>query len=245
MSSHLTAFLTKPLLRQALWFLLVLALHSVVVVTLFWPVTPVADAIEPPSLKGVLVQHVTTQESTPEPVIDTPEPPQVKPEVPKPVKPKPIEPKPEPVKPIEKAAKPIPVSDTGTLVQSDAAEAEPVPTLSEPQQAAVSAEPTAAKPKPAAAPVKMPDAHAGHLQNPAPVYPMLSRKRKEQGTVILKLLVRLDGSVSDISIHQSSGFTRLDESAVQAVKRWHYTPAVQDGIAIDYWHFQPVVFSLN
>lgn len=241
MSSYLTAFLTKPLLRQALWFLLVLALHSVVVITLFWPVAPVADDIEPPALKGVLVQQVMAQQSTPEPVIDTPKPPPVKPEVPKPVKPTPITPK--PAKPIEKAPKPIPVAETGTLAQHDVAAAEPEPAYSETQDAEVAAEPAAAKP--AAAPVKMPDAHAGHLQNPAPVYPMLSRKRKEQGTVILKLLVRANGSVSDISIHQSSGFTRLDESAVQAVKRWHYTPAVQDSIAIDYWHFQPVVFSLN
>lgn len=238
MVSHLTALFTKPLSRQLLGFLLVMVLHSAVVVVMFWPAAPVADVVEPPALQGVLVQHVTAQETVPEPVVDIPVPPPVEPEPPKP------EPKPAKKTPVK-----LPESDKGTVAPSNVTEpvVEPAPPaeIVEPKKTTMPPEPMPAKPKPAAAPVKMPDAHAGHLQNPAPVYPMLSRKRKEQGTVILRLLVRADGTVSDITIHQSSGFSRLDDSAVHAVKRWHYTPAVQEGKAIDYWHFQPVVFSIN
>ncbi|WP_010607667.1 energy transducer TonB, partial [Pseudoalteromonas maricaloris] len=89
----------------------------------------------------------------------------------------------------------------------------------------------------------MSDANA--LNNPAPIYPRLSRKFKEQGTVLLKIYIEADGSVSEIEIHESSGHGRLDQSAKATVKHWQYQPATQDGQAIGYWYLQPVNFALN
>ncbi len=62
---------------------------------------------------------------------------------------------------------------------------------------------------------------------------------------MLELLVRVDGSVSDLKIKQSSGFARLDRAALDAVRRWRYTPAQQDGQPIEYRYLQPVTFGFR
>ncbi|RLU02445.1 MAG: energy transducer TonB [Ketobacter sp.] len=82
-------------------------------------------------------------------------------------------------------------------------------------------------------------------RNPDPRYPSLSRRRGEEGTVILELLVLKDGSVENVTIKESSGFPRLDKSAMEAVRRWKYNPAKRGGQAIDYRYLQPVTFSLQ
>lgn len=99
--------------------------------------------------------------------------------------------------------------------------------------------------KPASDAIAPPSADAKAAQNRAPAYPSLSRKKKEQGTVLLKLLVKADGSVGSISVLKSSGFSRLDQAALQAVKHWRFTPATQQGKNIDYWYEMPMTFALN
>lgn len=83
------------------------------------------------------------------------------------------------------------------------------------------------------------------LKNPPPLYPRTSRRLGEEGTVIVRLLVRADGSVTDWSIKQSSTYPRLDRSAIKAVKRWRYRPAMRNGKAVDAWHEQSIVFALR
>jgi len=95
------------------------------------------------------------------------------------------------------------------------------------------------------APVVAPRVDATRKSNPAPVYPRTSLRRKETGKVILEVLIQIDGTVGEIRIKQSSGYKRLDRSAMKAVKRWRYIPAQQAGQAIDYWYQQPIVFSLR
>lgn len=63
--------------------------------------------------------------------------------------------------------------------------------------------------------------------------------------MILELLILADGSVGEVRIKQSSGYKRLDLSAVKAVKRWRYIPAKQSDKTIDYLYEQPIVFSLR
>ena len=112
--------------------------------------------------------------------------------------------------------------------------------------------PAPTKPRPAkavsapAAPViQPPSADAAGLQNKAPAYPLMSRKKKEQGVVLLLLLVKADGSVGEVRLQQSSGFARLDQAARQTVKKWRFTPAQQQGKAIDFWYEMPLKFSLD
>ncbi len=90
-----------------------------------------------------------------------------------------------------------------------------------------------------------PRADAAHLNNPLPQYPGQSRRRLEEGTVLLDVLILADGSVGELRLKESSGFNRLDKSALAAVEKWRYQPATQGGEAIDFWYVQPVSFALR
>jgi periplasmic protein TonB len=90
-----------------------------------------------------------------------------------------------------------------------------------------------------------PRADASHLNNPPPAYPSLSRRMREEGKVLLDVHILEDGRVGEIKLRRSSGFSRLDQAALSAVKRWRYVPARQGGKAIAYWYVQPVQFTLR
>ena len=62
-----------------------------------------------------------------------------------------------------------------------------------------------------------------------PRYPGLSRRRSEEGRVVLAVEIRADGSRGDIRIVQSSGHSRLDQAGVQALKRAKFIPATRGG----------------
>ena len=132
----------------------------------------------------------------------------------------------------------------GAIVMAEPEEAPPPPPEPPPPPPVV--QPSEAKPaEPAPAPVQPPRADAGQLNNPAPIYPSMSRRLREEGIVVLEILIKADGTVGEIKIKNSSGFKRLDETAVKAVKRWRYQPATQGGKSIDFWYEQPLEFSLH
>ena len=62
-----------------------------------------------------------------------------------------------------------------------------------------------------------------------PRYPVESRRKREQGTVVLSLTLGLDGAVEAIGVSHSSGFRRLDDAALDAVRRWRWKPMMRDG----------------
>lgn len=199
-------------------FLLVIGAHvGVLAAVILSPSAPEPVEIVMPTIQGVLVMAEPEEAPPPPPEPPPPPPPEKKPE------PKPV-PKPPPkAPPSERAVK--------------APEPEPPPPVQQP------AEPKPAEPAPA--PVLPPRAEAGQLSNPAPVYPNLSRRLREQGIVVLDILIKADGTVGEIKIKTSSGFKRLDDTAVKAVKQWRYQPATQGDKKIDFWYEQPVEFNLH
>ena len=58
----------------------------------------------------------------------------------------------------------------------------------------------------------------------APIYPANSRRRSEEGDVVLDVLVGADGRVTQITVAGSSDFERLDKAAVAAVQQWRFVP---------------------
>ncbi|MGH9509831.1 MAG: TonB family protein, partial [Terriglobales bacterium] len=62
---------------------------------------------------------------------------------------------------------------------------------------------------------------------PDPDYSDEARKIKQQGTVVLWVVVGADGQVRDLRVQRSLGFG-LDEKAVEAVRRWKFDPATLD-----------------
>lgn len=73
------------------------------------------------------------------------------------------------------------------------------------------------------------DLSAQMVSGKPPRYPIESRRKREQGTVLLSLIVGLDGAVEKISVAKSSGFSRLDDAAYDAVRRWRWRPMVESG----------------
>ncbi|NQV20615.1 MAG: energy transducer TonB [Rhodospirillales bacterium] len=61
--------------------------------------------------------------------------------------------------------------------------------------------------------------------NPSPKYPGMSRRRGEEGQVVLRVVVGPDGRAVSLSVAQSSGFRRLDQAALDAVRHWRFDPA--------------------
>jgi periplasmic protein TonB len=86
---------------------------------------------------------------------------------------------------------------------------------------------------------------ADYLDNPQPDYPRLSRKRREEGTVLLRVMVSVGGTASRITVEKSSGFSRLDMAALQAVQSWRFIPARRGTQTVESWVIVPVVFSLS
>jgi protein TonB len=84
----------------------------------------------------------------------------------------------------------------------------------------------------ATGPVSVDDLSSKMISAPPPRYPVESRRRKEQGTVFVSVLVGTDGSVSEVGISRSSGSTRLDKVALEAVRRWRWSPVVRGGVAV-------------
>jgi protein TonB len=50
-----------------------------------------------------------------------------------------------------------------------------------------------------------------------------------EGTVVLRLLVDTRGNVAEVTVVTGSGFVPLDESAVDAARRWRFEPAREGG----------------
>lgn len=63
----------------------------------------------------------------------------------------------------------------------------------------------------------------------APSYPPMSRRMGETGIAVLRVELDELGHVSTARIATSSGYARLDEAALAAVKSWRCTPAQRNG----------------
>ncbi len=107
---------------------------------------------------------------------------------------------------------------------------------------------TAAQAPPAApAPprVDLPSSSADYLNNPPPPYPPLSKRLGEQGRVVVRARIEVNGSASQAEVRTSSGYERLDQAALQTVKRWRYLPGKRGGVPEAMWFNIPVQFVLE
>lgn len=95
------------------------------------------------------------------------------------------------------------------------------------------------------APVTAPDASAASLGNPSPRYPIESRRKREEGTVRLRVVITDDGRVKEIGVARSSGSERLDKAALDTVRRWKFRPGMQAGRAVEAIGFLNIPFKLS
>lgn len=211
--------LTKP--AHAIGLVLAVMLHAAVFAATYWH----SKQVNAPQVTSLSVRMLpaATAVTEPQPV---PTPPVPKPKVPEPKKavvkrvktevPAPVKAEPKPAEPIEQAAPPPAISAT------DDSPAEMV-----------------------SAPLVAPRFDAAYLNNPAPAYPMQSRRLNEAGRVLLRVQVSETGSALQVQLHQSSGHSRLDQAALDAVKRWRFIPARRGDVAISEWVIVPITFNLT
>jgi len=76
-------------------------------------------------------------------------------------------------------------------------------------------------------------------------YPTVSIQSNEQGEIWLTFRIRTDGSTSDVQVVDSSGYGRLDASAMRMVERWKYSPGTVDGKVSEFWTRSRITFFLS
>jgi protein TonB len=170
------------------------------------------------------------------PKVEPPPPPPPQPKV----KPQPVVRQPNPT--------PLPPPPMPTAVAS----AEPTPnavvgvTTPQPPAPPVAAPVSAAPPAPPAPPrIQLPDSNADYLNNRPPAYPPLSKRLGEQGKVVVRVFIGLDGSAAQAEIRSSSGFDRLDQTALKTVLGWKYSPGKVNGEPKAMWFNVPINFVLE
>jgi protein TonB len=79
-----------------------------------------------------------------------------------------------------------------------------------------------------------------------PRYPESARRRGIEGTVLLKMRITAQGRVEDVQVVRSTGYPELDESAIEAVRRWRFEPARRNGAPVaEEAVLLPVMFQLQ
>lgn len=91
----------------------------------------------------------------------------------------------------------------------------------------------------------LPSSDADYLHNPKPPYPPLSKRLGEQGKVVVRVFIGTDGTAQKAEIRQSSGFDRLDQSALTTALRWRYLPGKRAGVPEAMWFNVPFNFVLE
>lgn len=161
--------------------------------------------------------------------------------------------KPEPPPP---APKPQPVKKPQSKPQSHqiVAEApvvsasEPVapPALQEPEPEPVAVAAVEAPPQMAPGPVTLSsELSVACPELNAPAYPPLSRRLGEEGKLVLRVELDENGRVNVAHVVNSSGFKRLDEAAMVAVKTWRCNPPQRNGQPVRAIALQPFNFVLQ
>ena len=137
--------------------------------------------------------------------------------------------------------KPVPIEP---LKQPTPPEPQPVVPIPQPVQG------DASSPKPGTDAITVqaqPDIRAkpNYLKNPEPVYPELARRRRQEGLVLLAVKITAQGRAERVEIKKSSGFSLLDNAAVEAVCDWEFQPARIGSLALESEIEVPVRFELT
>jgi protein TonB len=214
-----------------------LLLHAALIATVLAGLSDSRKSETPP--KPITVELVRIQPPTPLPVAPA-APPAPAPEKKRP-EPKPrAEHKPAPVprEPREVPAPKVQAPDVSFDAKPSSSTSAAVPATPAPSVQAAPASP--------APPAKTSVSVASYAaSNRKPPYPRLSRLNDEQGTVVLRVLVKADGTAGNVEIKTSSGYPLLDESARTTVQTWRFNPATVDGKPISEWYQVTIPFTLQ
>ena len=77
-----------------------------------------------------------------------------------------------------------------------------------------------------------------------PTYPKNARRAEKEGKVFLKAVITVEGIAKDITAETNLGFG-FEEAAIAALKKFKFTPAMENGKAIEYAVRIPFEFKLE
>jgi protein TonB len=78
-----------------------------------------------------------------------------------------------------------------------------------------------------------------------PDYPDISRRRGETGTVSVRFVIGISGTIENVEVAKSSGYERLDDAALTAMRGSSCHPYVENGAPIRVMSTQPFTFALD
>ncbi len=198
---------------------------------------------EPVMPLALASQTMTAELLQPEPVAapaaiqstPTPPPPKPVPHVTPRVKPQ-VQPTPKPT------PTPLPVADAPSQHQIESAAPATPPAPAAPATQAAAA-PAPGKPTMALDAPK----NVSHLdcRIAQPDYPALSTRRGETGVAYVSFVVGLTGKIENIDLKKSSGFSRLDNAALAAMRDSSCKPYMENGEPVRAAYTQPFDFSLH
>ncbi len=165
------------------------------------------------------------------------QPPKVKTE-PKPVKLQPVK-KPKPPKPKKRRI----VSKAPVQTKQEYVAPPPPPLEPEPEP---EPEPAPAVPQIPTGPVMLSsELSVSCPELAAPVYPSISRRMGEEGKLVLRVELDEKGRVDKARVATSSGYSRLDNAALETVRKWRCKPSTREGHAVRAVALQPFNFVLQ
>jgi protein TonB len=85
----------------------------------------------------------------------------------------------------------------------------------------------------------------GYLSAPPPIYPPQARRERQEGIVLLAVLVSERGTPTDVNVVNSSGYPLLDRAAMDTVRRWQFVPARIGNRVVSATAEVPIRFSLS
>jgi protein TonB len=156
-----------------------------------------------------------------------------------------------PAPPTRPLTLPIIVAEQPPAPSPVAPQALPSPSLSPPPSPSPSPSPSPAAPgdaPPAPAPSIVPRTIAAseiqYIVPATPVYSRISVKMREAGKAVVRVLIDETGLPRNVQLVQSTGFPRLDDATLAAVRTCRFKPHLENGVAVAAWAVLPFEFEL-
>ncbi len=166
--------------------------------------------------------------------------------------PEPTLPKPQPAAPktvavVKKNITPPRPTPVVNNTPSEAAISVPTPAPQPPQREEPVAAAAPAVPAAAAAAAQPRTITSGveYIQPPDVKYPAVSKRMGEEGKSIIRVLINEKGRAERAEVQKSSGSSRLDDAARQAVMRALFKPYMEDGKPMPVFAIVPINFQLS
>lgn len=197
-----------------------MAVHAIALLMLLMPMAapPIAAPVKP----KITIEWYKKEQVEPKPV---------EAEIIKPVTPKPVEQRPV----VQQRTVETPVTDIPITMEAGSERVVDIPAIDTGDMGGASQ-----------GTGPLPSATLEYVRATSPRYPINELRNGVQGTVMLRVLVDVDGAPLSVTVESSSGNRNLDKAALQHVlKTWRFKPAMQNGQAVQAYGLVPIAFSLQ